>query len=45
METDMHNPDPQDDGTPSPIPEPERKDPGEPVPIEEPGNPDRPEKG
>jgi len=30
-------PDPQDDGTPSPVPEPERKEPGKPVPIEEPG--------
>lgn len=40
----MRDPDPQDDGTPSPIPEPERKEPGEPVPIEEPGKPDCPEK-
>lgn len=33
----MHDePDPRDDGTPSPIKEPERKEPGSPVPIEEP---------
>ncbi|WP_272876492.1 hypothetical protein [Stutzerimonas stutzeri] len=40
----MQEPDPRDDGTPSPIPEPERKEPGEPLPIEEPGEPDRPGK-
>ncbi|EQM76678.1 hypothetical protein [Stutzerimonas stutzeri] len=40
----MQEPDPRDDGTPSPIPEPERKEPGEPLPIEEPGEPGRPEK-
>lgn len=38
----MNEPDPRDDGTPSPIPEPERKEPGEQVPIDEPGKPDRP---
>jgi len=36
----MHEPDPRDDGTPSPAPEPERKDPGKPTPIEEPVEPD-----
>jgi len=43
-EPNMQEPDPRDDGTPSPIPEPERKEPGEPLPIEEPGEPGRPEK-
>ncbi len=41
----MHDPDPRDDGTPSPVPVPERKEPDQPVPIEEPGAPDRSEKG
>ena len=41
----MQEPDPRDDGTPSPLPEPERRDPGEPVPIEEPGKPERPSDG
>lgn len=41
----MHEPDPRDDGTPSPIPEPERKDPGNPTPIEEPVEPDGSETG
>ena len=40
----MQEPDPRDDGTPSPIPEPERKEPGEPLPLDEPGEPGRPEK-
>lgn len=41
----MHEPepDPRDDGTPSPIPEPERKDPGNPTPIEEPVEPVEPD--
>ncbi|MCQ4259307.1 hypothetical protein [Stutzerimonas stutzeri] len=41
----MHNnePDPRDDGTPSPTPEPERREPGSKVPIEEPNAPDRSE--
>lgn len=39
----MHEePDPRDDGTPSPIPEPERKEPGKQVPIEEPNTLNRP---
>ncbi|GAB6388033.1 hypothetical protein MST27_19360 [Pseudomonas sp. PS1] len=33
----MQEPDPRDDGTPSPVPPPEQKEPGDPVPIEEPG--------
>ena len=41
----MHEPDPRDDGTPSPVPEPERKDPGTPTPIEEPVEPDGSETG
>lgn len=41
----MQEPDPRDDGTPSPVPEPERQEPGEPVPIEEPGKPERPSDG
>lgn len=41
MQNMMREPDPGDDGTPSPIPEPERKEPGEPTPIEEPGKPER----
>ncbi|WP_260523641.1 hypothetical protein [Pseudomonas sp. DNDY-54] len=41
----MHEPDPRDDGTPSPVPEPERKDPGKPTPIEEPAEPDGSETG
>lgn len=41
----MHEPDPRDDGTPSPVPEPERKDPGKPTPIEEPVEPDGSETG
>ncbi len=41
----MHEPDPRDDGTPSPVPEPERKDPGKPTPIEEPIEPDGSETG
>ena len=45
METDMHDPDPRDDGTPSPIPDPERKEPDQPVSIEDPGDSDQSEKG
>lgn len=45
MGNGMQEPDPRDDGTPSPIPEPERQEPGEPVPIEEPGKPGRPSDG
>lgn len=41
----MHEPDPRDDGTPSPVPEPERKDPGKPTPIEEPIEPEGSETG
>nr|WP_282579611.1 hypothetical protein [Pseudomonas knackmussii] len=41
----MHEPDPRDDGTPSPVPEPERKDPGKPTPVEEPVEPDGSETG
>lgn len=43
MENDIHDePDPRDDGTPSPVPEAERKEPGNPVPIVEPNTPNRP---
>lgn len=45
MELKMQEPDPRDDGTPSPVPEPERQDPGEPIPIEEPAKPERPNDG
>ncbi|WP_256681178.1 hypothetical protein [Pseudomonas sp. IC_126] len=41
----MHDPDPRDDGTPSPFPDPERKEPDQPVPIEDPDDPDQSEKG
>jgi len=41
----MQEPDPRDDGTPSPVPEPERREPGEPTPIDEPGKTESPSDG